>query len=127
MAGTGAFAVLKRIVIFLVVLYAAGFVVFVTSLPRTPHDLRHIQGHRRADRRRHALDAPSRCSKRASANDLLISGVNPQTSKEDLKKRVQGGARFDCCADLGYAAEDTHGNAQRSGQTGRDSTATAES
>ena len=29
-----------------------------------------------------------------------------------MKHVVHGGRRFDCCADLGYAAEDTRGNAQ---------------
>jgi len=35
---------------------------------------------------------------------LLISGVNPRTPREDVKK-VSGRApnRFDCCVDLGYA------------------------
>ncbi len=43
---------------------------------------------------------------------LLISGVDQATTKETLKHLVHGGPRFDCCADLGYAAEDTRGNAQ---------------
>ena len=42
---------------------------------------------------------------------LLISGVHPTTTKSDLKKLVHGGARFDCCADLGFSAANTHGNA----------------
>ena len=35
---------LKRIAIVIVGHYLAGFVVFVTRLPKTPHDLRHIHG-----------------------------------------------------------------------------------
>ncbi|MGA7710443.1 MAG: YdcF family protein [Rhizomicrobium sp.] len=112
MADAGVFAVLKRIVILLVVLYAAGFVVFVTSLPRTPHDLRHIQGVVALTGGDTRLDAAVALFEKGVGERLLISGVNPQTSREDLKKRVKGGARFDCCADLGYAAEDTHGNAR---------------
>jgi uncharacterized SAM-binding protein YcdF (DUF218 family) len=42
---------------------------------------------------------------------LLISGVSQETSKETLGKMAEGGPRFACCADIGYAAEDTHGNA----------------
>ena len=42
---------------------------------------------------------------------LLISGVAQETSKETLGKLAGGGPRFACCADIGYAAEDTHGNA----------------
>jgi len=43
---------------------------------------------------------------------LLISGVNPRTTRQDLL-RITGLApeRFDCCVDLGYWAQDTHGNA----------------
>ena len=29
-----------------------------------------------------------------------------------MKHLSNGGRRFDCCADIGYAAEDTHGNAE---------------
>jgi len=43
---------------------------------------------------------------------LLITGVNPMTSKRALKAVLHGGDAFDCCADLGFAALDTIGNAQ---------------
>ena len=43
---------------------------------------------------------------------LLITGVNPQTSKPQLRKVLRGGALFDCCVDLGFAAIDTRGNAE---------------
>jgi uncharacterized SAM-binding protein YcdF (DUF218 family) len=36
-----------------------------------------------------------------------------------LKHLVHGGPRFDCCADLGYAAEDTRGNAQETADWAR--------
>jgi len=42
---------------------------------------------------------------------LLITGVNKTSTKEELQRRARGGTRFACCADLGYAAEDTYGNA----------------
>lgn len=44
---------------------------------------------------------------------LLISGVNPITTKADLV-RLAGAdpAMFDCCVDLGYEAETTLGNAR---------------
>jgi uncharacterized SAM-binding protein YcdF (DUF218 family) len=47
---------------------------------------------------------------------LLISGVHPQTKKEELKQRLQGGVRFDCCADLGFTAADTRGNARETAE-----------
>ncbi len=51
--------------------------------------------------------------KNGSADRLLISGVNSQTSQDDLIK-LSGlpAAKFACCVDLGYAAQDTVGNAE---------------
>ncbi len=44
---------------------------------------------------------------------LLISGVNPQTRRDDIAKLAGlDGALFSCCVDLGYAAQDTVGNAE---------------
>ncbi|MEQ1695361.1 MAG: YdcF family protein [Hyphomicrobiaceae bacterium] len=47
------------------------------------------------------------------ANRMLISGVNAKTSRDDLMK-LSGlePAMFDCCVDIGYAAQDTVGNAE---------------
>jgi uncharacterized SAM-binding protein YcdF (DUF218 family) len=43
---------------------------------------------------------------------LLISGVHPETTREDLKKRIDDpGGKFDCCVDLDRAARNTAGNA----------------
>ena len=47
-----------------------------------------------------------------SGRRLLITGVNRQTSKVNLKRLLHGGDAFDCCVDLGFAALDTHGNAE---------------
>ena len=45
------------------------------------------------------------------AKRLLISGVHAQTSRAQLSKRVPGAKPlFDCCIDLGRAAQDTIGN-----------------
>jgi uncharacterized SAM-binding protein YcdF (DUF218 family) len=45
--------------------------------------------------------------------------VHPKTTKDELKKLSHGGARFDCCADLGYAAENTRGNAEEAASWAR--------
>jgi uncharacterized SAM-binding protein YcdF (DUF218 family) len=42
---------------------------------------------------------------------LLITGVNKLISKPYLKTLLHGGHAFDCCADLGFTALDTRGNA----------------
>lgn len=47
------------------------------------------------------------------ASRMLISGVNAKTGRDDLIK-LSGLATntFDCCVELGYAAQDTVGNAE---------------
>jgi uncharacterized SAM-binding protein YcdF (DUF218 family) len=45
------------------------------------------------------------------ANRLLITGVNPAATKAELRILLKGSSRFDCCADLGFEANDTRGNA----------------
>jgi len=43
---------------------------------------------------------------------LLVSGVNPVTTTEELKKQVPDFARLsECCIDLGHEAQNTFGNA----------------
>ena len=47
------------------------------------------------------------------ADHLLITGVNPVTTREDLARRIPGArAVVECCVDLGYRASNTVGNAQ---------------
>ena len=110
---------LKWTAIAVVGLYLAGFVVFVTSLPKTPHDLRHIQGIVALTGGGTRLDAAVALFEKGVGERLLISGVNPETTRPELKQLAHGAARFDCCADLGYAAEDTHGNAREAGAWAR--------
>ena len=46
------------------------------------------------------------------AKRMLITGVNPTTTSEQLRRLVPGsGELFECCIDLGRKAEDTIGNA----------------
>lgn len=103
---------LRRTAIFIIALYVLGFVIFVTGLPKTANDLRHIDGIVALTGGDTRLDAAVALFEKGIGKRLLISGVNPQTTKAELKKLAHGGPRFDCCADLGYAAEDTHGNAR---------------
>jgi uncharacterized SAM-binding protein YcdF (DUF218 family) len=44
---------------------------------------------------------------------LLISGVHPDATREDIRALTRGfGKLYDCCVDLDYEAETTLGNAQ---------------
>ncbi|HUO98065.1 MAG TPA: YdcF family protein [Rhizomicrobium sp.] len=103
---------IRWIVIAVVCLYAVGFLVFASSLPKKPHELNHIEGIVALTGGGSRLDAAVALFEKGVGERLLISGVNPQTTREELKTLSHGGKRFDCCADLGYAAENTFGNAQ---------------
>jgi len=92
--------------------YAVGFGVFFVMLPQ-PQD-----GAPKADAiialtgDGDRLTPAVKLLESGSAKRLLITGVNPATSKRQLRSLLHGGAEFDCCADLGFAAEDTRGNAE---------------
>ena len=77
---------LTRIAIAIVGLYLAGFVLFVTSLPKAPRDLRHIQGIVALTGGGARLDAAVTLFEKGVGERLLISGVNPAASKAELKK-----------------------------------------
>ena len=99
-------------VIFLALLgYGLGFVLFVSNLPyplAAPPRTDGIVALTGGDER---LDTAVALLEHGAGKRLLISGVSQKTSKETVGKMSDGGARFNCCADIGYA-EDTHGNAE---------------
>jgi uncharacterized SAM-binding protein YcdF (DUF218 family) len=107
-------------VIFLALLaYGIGFLVFVANLPVPPAQLPQADGIVALTGGDERLDTAVALLEKGVGKRLLISGVSQTTTKEDLFKLSQGGARFWCCADLGYAAEDTHGNAQEAADWAR--------
>lgn len=58
------------------------------------------------------IDEAVRLFKEGHARRLLITGVNRQTTRDELKRRLAiNPVLFDCCVDIGYAALDTVGNA----------------
>jgi uncharacterized SAM-binding protein YcdF (DUF218 family) len=51
---------------------------------------------------------------------LLISGVNRDASREDIRNVSKAGRRlYDCCVDLGFTAVDTVGNARETADWAR--------
>ncbi len=71
-------------------------------------------GYQRIDR---AIDL----LKKGAGGRLLISGVNPATSGNQLRKLTQSSsALFECCVDMGYEAVDTIGNANETARWIRD-------
>ena len=104
-------------IIFLLLLaYAISFVLFVSNLPGPPQMLPQADGIVALTGGDERLDTAVAMLEKGVGKRLLISGVSQNTTKADLAKLSEGGPRFRCCADLGYTAEDTHGNAQEAAQ-----------
>lgn len=107
-------------VIFLAVLgYGLGFVLFVSNLPSAPQMLPKADGIVALTGGGERLDAAVALFENGVGKRLLISGVSPEISKETVGKMSGAGPRFACCADIGYAAEDTHGNAEETANWAR--------
>ncbi len=102
-------------------LFAFGFVVFAAYVMRAPAaktpeaegivvltggQMRIVEG--------------ARLLREQRAGRMLISGVNPQTPREDVQ-RLSGldKATFNCCVDLDYVASDTVGNAVQASKWAR--------
>lgn len=104
--------VFLSVIVLALVAYAISFVLFVANLPVAPSELPKADGIVALTGGDERLDTAVSLLERGVARRLLISGVSQTTTKDQLGKLSDGGARFACCADIGYAAEDTHGNAQ---------------
>jgi uncharacterized SAM-binding protein YcdF (DUF218 family) len=101
-----------KIIAVLVVAYLAGFVLFAANLPAAPATLGKPDAIVALTGGGARLDAAVALFESGVGKRLLISGVAPSTTKNEIKALAHGGARFDCCADLGFQATDTRGNAQ---------------
>jgi uncharacterized SAM-binding protein YcdF (DUF218 family) len=94
------------------VVYAVGFSAFVATLPEP-----HAGTTAKADAIVALTGEGGRLApavtllEKGNGQRLLITGVNKLLSKRSLKALLHGGQAFDCCADLGFAALDTRGNA----------------
>ena len=91
----------------------AGFLAFIESLP-VPSDApaRPADGIVALTGEGRRLVPAMDLLEKGLGRRLLITGVNPATSKTDLKNLLHGGALFECCVDLGFTALDTRGNAE---------------
>ncbi len=98
-------------VLIAVVLYGAGFLLFAADLPRAPQSFDRPDAIVALTGGGARLDAAVGLFEGGVGKRLLITGVNSTTTKAELKRIVHGGPRFDCCADLGRTAANTHGNA----------------
>ena len=103
------------IILLVLAVYVAGFLFFIANLPSAPVNPKAdgIVALTGGDAR---LDTAVALLEKGAGKRLLISGVDPETDKETLGRMSNGGRRFACCADLGYAAEDTRGNADEAAE-----------
>ena len=108
-------------VIFLMLLaYAIGFLLFVGNLPTAPAVMPRADGIVALTGGGERLDTAVTLLEHGAGKRLLVSGVAQATTKDDLARLADGGPRFACCADVGYSAEDTHGNAEETAAWARD-------
>ena len=96
----------------LLAIYLAGFALFIAALPSRPSAPLKADGIVALTGGDARLDAAVALLEGGTGKRLLITGANKALTKDHLKQLANGGARFDCCADMGYAAEDTYGNAE---------------
>ena len=66
------------------------------------------------------IEAASELLEQGLAQRLLISGVNPDATREQVRQATStAGRAFDCCVDLGFQAENTLGNARETADWAR--------
>jgi uncharacterized SAM-binding protein YcdF (DUF218 family) len=99
--------------------YAAGFLLFLARLPAAPANP-HADAIVALTGGNALLDTAVALLEHGAGQRLLISGVDMETRKETLGRLAEGGPRFACCADIGYAAEDTRGNAEEAAEWSRE-------
>ncbi len=100
-----------RIVLVAILAYGLGFILFAMTLPHRPAGVAQADAIVTLTGGDDRLDTAVRLLEQGKAKRLLITGVHPSITKPELKEVAHGGARFDCCADLDFAAEDTRENA----------------
>ncbi len=108
-------SLLKVIAAFLAV-YVAGFALFVATLPARPRVAPKADAIVTLTGGDARLESAAALFEQGTGKRLLITGVNKTLTKDELMRVANGGRRFQCCADLGYAAEDTYGNAEEAAE-----------
>lgn len=104
-------AYVGRIVLAAILVYGLGFIAFAMTLPRPPHSTPHADALVTLTGGDARLDTAVKLLETGAAKRLLITGVHPSITKPEIRQIVHGGRKFDCCADLDFAAEDTRENA----------------
>lgn len=98
-------------VILVALAYVLAFALWVSLLPATPDVAPDADGVVVLTGGGPRVDVGVALFEKGVGKRLLISGASRTADRESLKEAAHGGPRFDCCADIGYSAEDTRGNA----------------
>ena len=101
------------ITLLLVLAWGAGLVLFIINIPTSPSgDIRAADGVVVYTGGSNRLPSGLALLEKGVGKRLLISGVYQATSREQLAEMWTGAPEgFDCCVDLGRAAQSTRGNA----------------
>ncbi len=100
-----------RVLLVALLAYGAGFFVFAATLPHKPASIGKADAIVALTGGDARLDTAVRLLEHGAAKRLLITGVHRTITKPEIKQVAHGGRKFDCCADLDFAAEDTRDNA----------------
>ncbi len=111
---TGTIRWIIRTAVLLGLLFAAGFVAFTSAIaPDHLPDGRNADGIVALTGGKARIGEAVRLLSAGRGKRMLITGVNPKTTSEQLQLLLpQGRDLFNCCIDLGREAEDTAGNAK---------------
>ena len=105
-----------RLLAFLVLLYALGFMLFSVTLGR-PSDGRKTDAAVVLTGGAGRLEQGLEVLRKRRAKRLLVSGTDPAVTKDDLAERAPGSARvMRCCVDLDSTSVDTRSNAEETGR-----------
>jgi uncharacterized SAM-binding protein YcdF (DUF218 family) len=104
-------AYIGRILLVALLAYGMGFIVFAMTLPGPTLGIPRADAIVTLTGGDSRLDTAVGLLEKGVAARLLITGVHPSITKPEIKQLAHGGHKFDCCADLDFAAEDTRENA----------------
>lgn len=95
-------------------LLAIGFVVFATAATLEPASpIQKADGVVALTGTQQRISAAASLLAEGHAKRLLVTGVNRQTTSDEIRRLTGLEERlFECCVDLGYEAQDTMGNAE---------------
>ena len=111
---------IMSLLVVLAAVYGLGLMAFLVTLPQPPSSATpRADGIVALTGEGDRLGPAVTLLEKGNGKRLLITGVNKLTSKRSLKTLLHGGTVFDCCADLGFTALDTRGNAAEAARWAR--------